>query len=136
MISRMLGVGVVVLSNTASFEVDVLTEALIRMLAGADVPPREFVQRETVDVPMEVMERYVGRYQLMPGVVFTVTIESGNLMVGLTGQPSFRVFPRSETEWFYKVVEAEITFEVDEEGTCTALEIFQNGVRRPAKRVD
>jgi len=136
LVNRVLGVGVVVLSSTASGEVDVLAESLIRMLAGANVPPRVFTEAETVDVPLQVMERYVGRYQLMPGMEFTVTVENGNLMVGLTGQSAFRVFPRSETEWFYKVVEATITFKVDESGRCTELELFQNGVRQPARRVD
>jgi hypothetical protein len=42
---------------------------------------------------------------------------------------------RSETEWFYKVVEATLTFKVGDDGQCRELELFQNGVRQTAKRV-
>jgi len=136
LVNRLIEVGVVVLSNTATAEVDMLAEALIRMLAGADVPPREFSKPETVAVSAQVMARYPGRYELAPGVMFTVSVQDGKLMVGLTGQSAYQVFPRSDTEWFYKVVEATITFKVDENGQCTELELFQNGVRQPARRVD
>ena len=61
--------------------------------------------------------------------------KDGKLYAQLTGQPTFRVYPRSETEWFYRVVEATLTFEVDDDGICTSLELFQNGARMPAQRV-
>jgi hypothetical protein len=82
------------------------------------------------------MQRYVGKYQIAPGAVFTVSVNGDQLLVGLTGQPTFRVYPRSDTEWFYKVVEATLTFEVDAAGCCNSLELFQNGVRQKAKRIE
>jgi CubicO group peptidase (beta-lactamase class C family) len=136
LINRPLRIGVVVLANTATGEIDRLAEDLVRMLAGAKVPPRTFEKRETVEVEPEVLERYVGKYELAPGVVFTVSAEDGKLMVGLTGQPTFQVFPRSETEWFYKVVDATLTFKVNDDGQCRALILFQNGIRQTAKRVE
>ena len=132
----LIGVGVVVLANTAAGEVDVLAETLIRILAGAHAPPREFQESEIVTVSARVMARYPGRYELAPGVLFTVSVEDEHLMVELTGQSAYRVFPRSDTEWFYKVVEATITFKVDQNDQCNGLELFQNGVRQLARRVD
>jgi len=58
------------------------------------------------------------------------------MMVSLTGQPAARVYPRSETEWFYKIVEASITFQLDDQGKCKSLELLQNGVRQIAPRVE
>ncbi|QDV72184.1 serine hydrolase [Botrimarina mediterranea] len=133
-INRPLKVAVVVLTNTATMEVDTLAQDLVRALAGADVKPREFEVSD--DVPAEVLERYVGKYRLAPGAEFTVTTKGGKLLVGLTGQPTFQVFSRSETEWFYKVVEATLTFKVDGKGNCTAVELFQNGVRQTAERIE
>lgn len=133
-ISRRLGAAVVVLTNTATGEVDTLAEQLIRMLAGANEKPREF--GKLVEVAPETMQRYVGKYQIAPGVVFTVSVKRNQLLVGLTGQQTFRVYPRSETEWFYKVVDATLTFRVDRSGRCNSLELFQNGVRQNAKRIE
>ena len=56
-------------------------------------------------------------------------------MVSLTGQPTYEVFARSETVWFYKVVDATITFKVDKNGKCNSLELFQDGKKQTAKRM-
>jgi len=47
------------------------------------------------------------------------------------------VFHRSqvEREFFYKVVDAQITFETDSSGRATSLTLHQNGADMPAKRV-
>ncbi|QDU86860.1 D-alanyl-D-alanine-carboxypeptidase/endopeptidase AmpH precursor [Pirellulimonas nuda] len=133
-VSRKHDAAAVVLTNTATGEVDQLAEQLVRMLAGASEKPRKFDKR--VVVAPETMERYVGKYQIQPGAVFTVAVEGDQLMVGLTGQQMLPVYPRSDTKWFYKVVDAELTFKVDRAGRCNTLELFQNGVRQTAKRIE
>jgi len=69
-------------------------------------------------------------------VIFTISVDNGKLLAGLTGQQIQRVFPRTDTEWFYRVVDATLRFKLDENGRCQALELFQNGVRRTAKRIE
>ena len=132
-IDRRSKLGFVLLANTASFEIDALGESIVRMLMGIKSEPREF--ERVVEVSTEAMQRYVGKFELAPNVVFTININDGKLMVGLTGQPTCRVFPRSETEWFYRVVEATLTFKIDEDGRCDTVELFQNGIRQKAKRI-
>jgi hypothetical protein len=65
-----------------------------------------------------------------------VTREGGQLFVQATGQPKFPVFPTSEREFFYKVVEARITFVTDDTGRATSLVLHQNGADMPAKRIE
>ncbi|WP_158545371.1 serine hydrolase [Bremerella cremea] len=132
-VNRQQNVAVVILANTATEEIDALAEQLVRMLVGVPEKPRQFPK--LVEVPAEIMQRYVGQYQLAPGAVFTVTREDNKLLVGLTGQSTFRVFPRSETEWFYKVVDATLTFHLDKNGQCDSVVLFQNGIRQTAKRI-
>ena len=132
-VNRKLDSAVAVLTNTATGEVDRLAEDLLRLAAGVSVTPRKFDAE--VKIPLDIIKRYAGTYQLAPGMVFTVTVEDGDLMVQLTGQPSFQVYAKSERVWFYKVVEATLTFEVDRQGNCTAVELFQNGVRQRAPRI-
>lgn len=134
LINREANVAVVVLANTATMEIDALAEQLVRMLIGAPEQPREF--KKTVAVSADQMQRLVGRYQLAPTFVLTVKIEDGNLMVGATGQPFFRVFPQSDTEWSYRVVDASLTFELDDEGTVKAVTLHQNGLNQRAARAE
>jgi hypothetical protein len=153
LVNRQLKIGVVVLSNTATPEVDRLAEDLVRKLAGAPVEPREFsadylaklkkiknpsetpAKTPVVKVAPEILERYVGQSQLVPGFILTVTRKEGELFVGATGQPTFQVYPKSEREWFYKVVEATLTFAVDDAGKCSELDLFQGGIHQKARRI-
>jgi CubicO group peptidase (beta-lactamase class C family) len=134
MVNRKIRAAVVLLANTSNMELDALAGDVIRMLAGADVEPRKF--EESIQVAPKVMQRYVGRYELAPTFVFSVSIQAGKLMVGVTNQPTVQVYPRSETEWFYKIVDATLTFKMNKAGKCQALELFQNGVRQMAKRIE
>ncbi len=133
LISRELDAAVVLLANTATGEVDTLAQNIIQGLAGATVEPRSF--EKSIKVSTEVMQRYVGKYQLAPGAIFTVSVSDDKLMVQLTGQPAMQVLARSETEWFNKAVQASITFQLDDQGKCRSLELFQGGVRQTAKKI-
>jgi hypothetical protein len=52
-----------------------------------------------------------------------------------TGQPKAQIFPESEREFFFKAVDAQVTFETDSSGRVTSLTLHQNGADVPAKRV-
>jgi CubicO group peptidase (beta-lactamase class C family) len=134
LVSRDIKSGVVLLANTATGEVDRLAEDIMRMIAGAEVEPRTF--ERTKEVSPDILQKYVGKYELAPGVIFTVSVQDEKLFVGLTGQPTFQVYARSDTEWFYKVVPATLTFELDDDGKCHSLELFQNGSRHKSKRFE
>ncbi|MCG8449175.1 MAG: serine hydrolase [Pirellulales bacterium] len=134
-INRRFDAAAIVLTNTATGEVDALAAQLIRMLAGVDEKPREF--EEPVEVDPKVMKRYVGKYQFAPGVVLTVSLKNDQLYVRLTGpgQSTLPISPLNETEWTVKVVGAKLTFDVDKKGRCRAVELFQGGIRQKAKKV-
>jgi hypothetical protein len=52
-----------------------------------------------------------------------------------TGQPKAELYPSSTTEFFLKVVDAQITFEKNEQGQVTQLILHQNGRNMPAKKI-
>jgi hypothetical protein len=101
---------------------------------GDALPPPPAPKEVAVDPKR--FDGYLGRYQLAPAFVLTVTREGDQLFVQATGQPKFQVFPKGDREFFYKVVDAQITFVVDESGRATSLVLHQNGMDMPAKRVE
>jgi len=116
------------------------TTSLILHQNGANQPAKKIsdeVPKELVaaKVDPKMYDTYAGKYQLAPGAQFTVRREAGKLMVQLTGQPFFEVFPKSETEFFYKVVDARITFVKNAKGEVTELILDQNGIEQRAKRI-
>ncbi|MBN1995961.1 DUF3471 domain-containing protein, partial [candidate division KSB1 bacterium] len=52
-----------------------------------------------------------------------------------TGQQKVELFPESETEFFLKVANAQVTFELDEKGAVTGLILHQGGQDIRAERV-
>jgi D-alanyl-D-alanine-carboxypeptidase/D-alanyl-D-alanine-endopeptidase len=132
LVNRQSRSSVILLTNTATREVDQLASDILKMISGAKVAPRTF--EKSIAVSAEALQKLVGSYELAPNVLFTVKATDGKLMIALTGQPSYQVFPRSETLWFYKVVDATITFNVDKNGKCDSLVLFQNGIKQTAKR--
>jgi serine-type D-Ala-D-Ala carboxypeptidase/endopeptidase len=133
LINRETRTGVVLLTNSATGEVDRLASDILKMMAGAKVEPRKF--EKTIKVPAKDLKKFAGRYELAPGIEFAVTAEDGKLMVSLTGQPAYEIFARSETVWYYKVVDATITFKIEKNGKCNSLELFQLGKKQTAKRL-
>jgi hypothetical protein len=62
-------------------------------------------------------------------------IEAGKLMGAPDGQPKAELYPTTATEFFLKVVNAQITFVKNEQGLVTQLILHQNGRNMPAKKI-
>ena len=94
------------------------------------------MQKDEVVVSPETMESYVGNFQLAPTFFIEVTTEDGHLFAQATGQQRFELFPKSETEYYLKVVDAQVVFDVSADGAANSLTLFQGGQEMPGKRVD
>lgn len=127
-------VGVVVLSNTfTGAGIDDIGMHLLDSHAPLLSAPKE---HKEITVDPKIFDGYVGRYQLAPNFILTVTREGDQLFTQATGQPKVQVFPESQRDFFLKVVDAQITFETDANGRATSLTLHQNGANVPAKRIE
>ena len=93
-------------------------------------------EKEEIELDSDLYKDYVGEYELAPGFIMTITAEDDKLFAQLTGQDKFEIFPSSEDEFFYKVVEAKIHFQRDEEGLVTHLILYQSGQEIPAVKLN
>jgi serine-type D-Ala-D-Ala carboxypeptidase/endopeptidase len=128
-------VGVVALANTSAGEG---TTDIGQHLLDARYPlwvPETFPSTEPT-LEAKVLDSYVGHYEMTPTFILAVTREGSQLYVQATNQPRAAVFPKSNTEFFYKVVDAQITFETDSQGHATTLILHQGGRDQKAKRID
>jgi CubicO group peptidase (beta-lactamase class C family) len=90
-------------------------------------------QKESADP--KLYEAYAGDYELAPNFIITITVEDGKLMAQATGQPKFELYPSAATEFFFKVVDAQITFVKNEQRQVTQLILHQGGRDMPAKKI-
>ena len=126
------GVTVAVLSNVENANPSNIAEDLLAILKGQ--PYQLPTDEKAVTVAPEVLERYVGTYQVLPEFQVAITIESGQLHIQGTGQPKIPLFPASETEFFARMLEFRIVFNTAANGTVESATLLQNGQTLPAPK--
>jgi CubicO group peptidase (beta-lactamase class C family) len=88
-----------------------------------------------IKVNPEVLLSYAGDYELAPGFILTVTVESDRIFTQATGQEKVEVYAESETKFFLKVTEASIEFVKDDTGKFSKLILRQGGQTIEGKRI-
>jgi CubicO group peptidase (beta-lactamase class C family) len=124
------GRGVVLMSSTAGGGLDDIAFHLLDPRLPLAPPVRQ-----AVAVPTTVLARYVGVYQLAPQFSIEVTLVDGVLRAQPTAQPAIRLWPESETRFFIREVDAQVTFTVAPDGNVSGLVLHQNGRDMPGTRV-
>lgn len=89
-----------------------------------------------VKVSIAILETYIGAYELQPGFILTVTREENQLKAQATGQPVFDLFPKSENEFYLKVVDAQLAFNKNDAGAIESVTLFQGGREMKGKRIE
>jgi CubicO group peptidase (beta-lactamase class C family) len=126
---------VVVLTNSGGAGADDIGLHLLSPALPLAPKPQARKQRTAIELPAATLARYVGTYQLAPTFALEVTVEDGALYALPTGQQKFRLWPESETDFFLKEVDAQVTFVRDAQGAVTALVLHQNGQDQRATKV-
>lgn len=123
--------GVVVLSN-ATIPVDDLALHILDASIPLSQPPKE---RVAIRVDPAVGDRLAGRYELARDFAITVRRDGGRMLAQATGQGELEIFPESDYEYFYRAVDAQLSFARDGD-RVTGLVLRQGGRNVPGKRVD
>lgn len=92
-------------------------------------------QHKLAKIDTKIYDHYVGEYKLAPKVFFTITRDGDRLLAKLTGQSTYEVFPESEADFFYTVVDAQLTFAKDSSGKVSHLILHQNGIEQRADKI-
>lgn len=126
------GRGVVVLTNSTASVDDIGMHLL-----DATVPLIKIKPPSTeIAVDTATLQSYVGRYELAPGFILTISRADIQLKAQATGQSEFPVFAKSKDEFFYKVVDAQLTFNRNETGKVESVTLHQGGRDLVGKRLE
>ncbi|MEX2232102.1 MAG: serine hydrolase [Cyclobacteriaceae bacterium] len=106
----------------------------INMLKKLGVDSRDVIGEITVDT--EILESYVGRYELAPGFILAVSRDGNQLKTLATGQSEVPIFPKSQNVFFLKVVEAQLTFNRNAEGRVESVTLRQGGRDTVGKKME
>lgn len=89
-----------------------------------------------VEVSEEILESYIGKYELMPSFIITITREGNQLKAQATGQPQFEIYPKTDNIFYLKVVQAQVTFNKNADRVVKSLTLLQGGQEIEGKRLD
>jgi CubicO group peptidase (beta-lactamase class C family) len=126
------GVMVVVLSNLQSAPTCRIADEVSRLYLGVPAPPPP-AALVAVPVKPEVLERYVGVYELQPGFNITITHVGDALTAQATGQNAFALTSTSDTEFHFQPAGIRAVFPAGD-GPAQSFTLFQGGPRE-AKRI-
>ncbi|MGA3242626.1 MAG: serine hydrolase [Bryobacteraceae bacterium] len=131
--------GVVVLSNASTpigvFDIGIHLLDPKWPLANPE-PPK---QRTGIPIDPNLLDRYTGRYQLTPNLIFEITRDGGRLFAQAfvqlphnrpgdpTAAPKFELFAEGEKNFFARVTDKQIAFETGPDGGATGLILHQAG---------
>jgi CubicO group peptidase (beta-lactamase class C family) len=128
--------GVVVLANISTPQGE---DDIGRHLLNASYPLQKAeapTERKQITLDTKTFDRYVGQYELGPNAIMTMSRDGDRFYTQLTGQPKIEVFAESERKFFLMVVDAQLTFDVDAQGTATQVTLHQNGRDMVTKRMN
>jgi hypothetical protein len=91
--------------------------------------------RNAIKLDPKLYDAYAGEYAIGPAT-FTVSHEGDKLMFTAPGQPKIEAFPESDTRFFFKIFDAQVTFIKNEKGEVTELTLEVNGRTIRARRVN
>lgn len=123
---------VIVLNNAPGTSEGIATKLATLMLGK---PVTLNIERTEVALDAKTLARYVGRYQLRPEFVLEVALQNGKLVAQAATQPEIPIFAESQTRFFARAIDAQITFLVEGDGPASALILHQGGRDTTAKRV-
>lgn len=122
---------VVVLSNFGRFNPGSLAQKISRLYL-AD----KLAQPVTVKLDAATLQKFVGKYELAPQFILTITLENGALQAQATGQGKNALAAKSEVDFYIEAApEISLTFNRNDKGEVTGLTLHQNG-DHPAKKIE
>ena len=109
----------------------------IHQQSGQTINAPKMKDLPVATVDPNALDALVGKYDYGQGkAILTVTRERNQLFAQMTGQPKFEIFPSSATEFFWKVVNAKITFVKDPSGKVTKAVHEQGGRQQEVPRIE
>ncbi len=125
---------IIVLSNFINAPVREIAKDLAAMLFGEEYELP--VDKETVVVASDILESYSGIYEIAPGNTLEVSHGEGKLFIAPPGQPPVEIFAESETKFFVKAFNADMSFARDDNGNVSKLILHMGKEDVHAKKIE
>ena len=92
--------------------------------------------RKEISLSNEILNQYVGKYELGPNFYVEITVDGSQIFGQATGQGKFEVFAEDETTFFAKVTPLKVKFNKNASGEVESFTLYQGGQETVAKKIE
>jgi CubicO group peptidase (beta-lactamase class C family) len=121
-------------SNHGSIDPAPLVSQIADIYLGIESAISAKTARHEIELESSVLNRYVGQYELAPGLIISITKEGNQLMSQATGFPKEPLFAESKDAFFFKVEKSTMKF-VEENAGVSRLVLNRQGQEMQARRM-
>ena len=101
----------------------------------AAAPATPNADKKEIKVTEKVLKAYVGDYEMGPDRILHITLENGSLWGQPGEQEKKQLFAETETKFFLKDLDIQLTFQKDAKGNVTGLQLVQRGNPSEGKKI-
>lgn len=91
--------------------------------------------RKSVEIDPTKLGKFVGAYELAPGMTMEVFLEGTKMWAQVPGQDKIELFAASELVFFPTAIKAELSFIQDESGKISGMNFTQGAMKMMAKKI-
>lgn len=95
-------------------------------------PPK----RKTISLAPAALDKYIGKYKFEQGFIATISKGDNKLMAQTTGHRKTEIFPESETKFFLKEGDIQLSFQKEVDGRFNQLTLHIRGWDSIGKRIE
>jgi|SRR5580700_4117231 CubicO group peptidase (beta-lactamase class C family) len=116
---------IIVLGNIAHTKAEWISHTLAAIASGEKYEwPKK---RVAVKIDPIIYDQYIGRYKLDDNFTINISKQNNMLFAQLNDRAKIQLFPESETEFFQKWIDIQLTFVKDANGKVRQLILHDNG---------
>ena len=78
-------------------------------------------------VSLAILQQYVGVYDIKPGLMLVITLDNVALIAQFSNQEKIKLFTESDTIFYSKIPDMQITFLKNKEDTISHIRLWQSG---------
>jgi len=135
-ISRFINddISIIILSNFEQTPINRINIDLISIVFDKKYTIPKIIK--SIKLSNNILQSFVGEYELQPGFVFSVSFNDDKLLCQATGQPKLELTPISESEFMVKEANVKISFEKNSNQEIEKLILHQGDKQYPAPKIE
>lgn len=126
-------ISIIILNNIVNTSINDIAKDIMNLLYNKPYKLPEIIKEVTLS--HEILNKYIGSYQIAPQVLVAITIENGQLFGQATGQNKILLTAQKEDYFFIKGADVQIEFRKDSSGAVSELLLTDGGKEIFAKKI-